>query len=101
MWGDYMFYSISEFAKRIGVSTYTLRLWEKNGKLKPHHRTQGNQRVYTDEQVNEYLGLTKNKEVTFTFGGGKLIKEPISDLTDEEIEQVIKVAEEIKSKRSK
>ena len=96
-----MYYSISEFAEKIGVSTYTLRLWEKNGKLIPHHRTQGNQRVYSDEQVQEYLGIAPTKEVLLTFGGGLLHKEPIADLTDEELDQVIKMAEQIKSERNK
>ena len=94
-----MYYSISEFAEKIGVSTYTLRLWEKNGKLIPHHRTQGNQRVYSDEQVQEYLGITPTKEVMLTFGGGILNKEPIADLTDEELDQVINIAEQIKAER--
>lgn len=93
-----MFY-FSRKKEKLGVSTYTLRLWEKNGKLIPHHRTQGNQRVYSDEQVQEYLGITPTKEVMLTFGGGILHKEPIADLTDEELDQVIKIAEQIKAER--
>ena len=93
-----MFY-FSRKKEKLGVSTYTLRLWEKNGKLIPHHRTQGNQRVYSDEQVQEYLGITPAKEVMLTFGGGILHKEPIADLTDEELDQVIKIAEQIKAER--
>lgn len=96
-----MYYSISEFAKKIGVSTYTLRLWEKNGKLIPHHRTQGNQRVYSEEQVQEYLGITSTKEVVLTFGGGLLQKEPIINLTNEELDQIIKIAEQVKAERNK
>lgn len=96
-----MYYSISEFAKKIGVSTYTLRLWEKNGKLIPHHRTQGNQRVYSEEQVQEYLGITSTKEVILTFGGGLLQKEPIINLTNEELDQIIKIAEQVKAERNK
>lgn len=96
-----MYYSISEFAKKIGVSTYTLRLWEKNGKLIPHHRTQGNQRVYSEEQVQEYLGITSTKEVILTFSGGLLQKEPIINLTNEELDQIIKIAEQVKAERNK
>ena len=96
-----MYYSISEFAKKIGVSTYTLRLWEKNGKLIPHHRTQGNQRVYSEELVQEYLGITSTKEVILTFGGGLLQKEPIINLTNEELDQIIKIAEQVKAERNK
>ena len=47
--------SISEFAEAIGVSITTLRVWDKEGKLKPHHRTKGNHRVYTSSQIREYL----------------------------------------------
>ncbi len=54
---EYM--SIGEFAKEIGVSEGTLRNWEKNGKLLPHHRTKGNQRVYSKEQAEEFLNAGK------------------------------------------
>ena len=56
-----MFYTINEFAEAIGVSASTLRLWDKNGKLKPHHRTQGKQRVYSDEQIAEYFNKEDNE----------------------------------------
>lgn len=36
-----------------------------------------------------------------TFGGGLLHKELIADLTDEELDQVIKIAEQIKAERNK
>ena len=50
------FMNIGEFAKEIGVSVPTLRNWDNSGKLKPHHRTKGNQRVYTKAQAEEFLG---------------------------------------------
>ncbi len=50
--------SISEFAEEVGVSAATLRNWEKNGRLKPHHRTAGNQRVYSREQIDIVLNMT-------------------------------------------
>ena len=31
------YYSINEFSKILGVSAQTLRNWDKNGKLHPHH----------------------------------------------------------------
>lgn len=92
-----MYYSIGKFAELIGVSTNTLRMWEKNGRLTPHHRTKGNQRVYSDKQADDYLGSNK-KEVTFSFGGGLLQDEPLHDLTNEELEQVIEAALKIKNK---
>jgi len=38
--------SISEMAERCGVSAVTLRRWDREGKLKPTVRTQGNHRRY-------------------------------------------------------
>lgn len=51
------FLSVGEFAKAIGVTIKTLRNWDKSGKLKPHHRTVGGQRVYTEEQIEEYFEM--------------------------------------------
>lgn len=57
------FLSVQKFAKQIGVSVSTVRLWDKQGLLKPHHRTKGNQRVYTDTQVEEYLSNSNQESV--------------------------------------
>jgi putative resolvase len=55
------FYSISEFAKLIYVSVQALRLWDKSGILKPHHKTPGGNRCYSDEQIEEYFKLSEQK----------------------------------------
>lgn len=52
---DECYYSIQDFALRIGVSVSTLRLWDKCGKLSPHHRTAGGHRVYSEEQAVQYI----------------------------------------------
>ena len=49
------YYTIQEFAVRIGVSVSTLRLWDKRNKLKPHHKTAGGHRVYSEEQALQYI----------------------------------------------
>ena len=54
---EYM--SIGEFAREIGVSESTLRNWDKNGKLTPHHRTKGNQRIYSRDQAEQFLAEPK------------------------------------------
>ena len=36
-----MLYSIGKFAKEIGVTTTTLRNWDKSGELKPFKITKG------------------------------------------------------------
>jgi len=47
-------YSIGEFAK-IGVSIQTLRDWDKSGKLKLAYRSKGNDRYYSQEELNKIL----------------------------------------------
>ena len=56
---EYM--SISEFAEVVGVSQSTLRNWDRSGKMCPHHRTIGGQRVYAREQADELLGPGDNR----------------------------------------
>ena len=54
------FFSIKEFANEIGVHENTLRRWDKSGKLRPHHKTEGGHRVYTDEQRDNYFKVFSN-----------------------------------------
>lgn len=49
------FLNIAEFAKKIGVPAPTLRRWDSNGWLVPHHKSPSGTRYYTEEQVNEYI----------------------------------------------
>lgn len=49
------FISITEFAKSIGVSPEALRLWDRQGILKPHHRTPSGERIYLRTQINDYF----------------------------------------------
>ena len=37
------YYSIGEFDKKLNITTQTLRNWDKEGKLKPHHVSDGKQ----------------------------------------------------------
>lgn len=50
-----VFLTIGEVADRIGVTIQILRNWDKSGQFTAHHRTRGNQRVYSEEQVEDYL----------------------------------------------
>src|SRR3972149_1935364 len=47
------FYAIQEVANILGVSTKTLRRWDQRGRFVPT-RTVGNQRRYTQEQIQEF-----------------------------------------------
>lgn len=51
--------SIAEMSKTLNVSAQTLRNWDKNGKLKPHHTTDSGYRYYSQEQLNKILGIKK------------------------------------------
>lgn len=51
------FYKLPEFAKLINRSESTLREWDRKGVLKPQCLTPGGHRMYSEEQLNEFLGL--------------------------------------------
>jgi len=51
------YYSIHEFSKILGVSAQTLRNWDNNGKLHPHHKTSSGYRYYSDEELNQVLHI--------------------------------------------
>lgn len=52
--------SITDAAAYLKVSDDTLRLWDKDGKLKPY-RTPGGHRRYTKEQLDEFMKLNNNQ----------------------------------------
>ena len=47
-------YSVTQFARRIGVSVKTLQRWDREGRLTPS-RSPTNRRVYTDEHLYQVL----------------------------------------------
>jgi predicted site-specific integrase-resolvase len=51
------YYAIGEFSELIGKTEQTLRNWDKNGTLKPHHVAESGHRYYSVEQANHFLGL--------------------------------------------
>lgn len=56
------YYSIGEFATKIGKTVQTLRNWDKNGILKLSHVTNGGTRYYSQEQLNHFLGLKSEEQ---------------------------------------
>ena len=52
--------SPKEFGERIGKSVITLQRWDNSGKLIAH-RTPTNRRFYTEDQYNDYMGISKIK----------------------------------------
>ena len=47
-----MLYPIGEFANLIGITTQTLRNWDRSNYLKPVYVSKGGRRYYSDEQLN-------------------------------------------------
>lgn len=54
------YYSINEFSKILGVSAQTLRNWDNNGKLHPHHTSSNGYRYYSHEQLNQVMNIKLN-----------------------------------------
>lgn len=54
------YYSINEFSKILGVSAQTLRNWDNNGKLHPHHTSSNGYRYYSHEQLNQVTNVKPN-----------------------------------------
>lgn len=62
------YYSIHEFSQMLGVSAQTLRNWDNNGKLHPHHTTASGYRYYSDEQLNQVMNVKpNNKRITIGY----------------------------------
>ncbi|WP_425330778.1 MerR family DNA-binding transcriptional regulator [Clostridium perfringens] len=55
------YYSINEFSKILGVSAQTLRNWDNNGRLHPHHTSSNGYRYYSHEQLNQVMNKDYKK----------------------------------------
>jgi putative resolvase len=54
-------YTISQFAKKVGVAVKTLQRWDREGRLIAR-RTLTNRRYYTDEDLARALGLDRTSK---------------------------------------
>lgn len=83
------YYSIGEFANKIGKTVQTLRNWDKNGTLKPSHVTVGGTRYYSQEQLNHFLGLkSKTKKDKKIIGYCRVSSNKQKDDLEQQIEHV-------------
>lgn len=57
---DAKYMTVTEFAGKIGVHPQTVRKWDKENILKPHHVLPSGRRLYSEEQVSDML----KKEMT-------------------------------------
>ena len=53
------YYTIHTFSKMCGLTPQTLRNWDKNGTLIPHHKTPSGYRYYSQEQLNSILNKSE------------------------------------------
>ena len=47
--------TVAEFAGKIGVHPQTIRKWDKENVLKPHHVLPSGRRLYSEDQVDNML----------------------------------------------
>ena len=47
------FFKISELARELGVSTQTIRVWERGGRIPASRRSAGGQRLYSEDAMRE------------------------------------------------
>ncbi len=59
-------YKIGDLAKLLGVTTHTLRFYEKNGLLSPSQRTEANYRVYNDNDRRTAAFIIQSRELGFS-----------------------------------
>ena len=48
-------YTIGKFAKKLGITVHTLRVWDKEDRLKPEYVSNGGHRYYSEEQLRKLL----------------------------------------------
>ena len=81
------YYSINEFSKILGVSAQTLRNWDANGKLHPHHTSTNGYRYYSHEQLNQVMNIKPNLN-RLTIGYCRVSSHKKKDDLERQIENV-------------
>lgn len=61
-------FQIGELAKRCGVTTDTLRFYEKNGLIKPAGRSESSYRLYNEENQKQVRFILKAKDLGLSLG---------------------------------
>lgn len=81
------YYSINEFSKILGVSAQTLRNWDRNGKLHPHHTSSNGYRYYSHEQLSQVMNVRPNLN-RITIGYCRVSSHKQKDDLERQIENV-------------
>lgn len=86
-------YSIGQLAKRLNCAVQTLRYYESIGLVAPPHRTEGNQRRYSDTHLNQLRFIRHARELGFSLDAIKSLLR-LSRHADEPCDQANAIAEE-------
>jgi len=82
------YYTIGQFSKLVGKSIQTLRVWDNEGKLKPHHVSEGGHRYYSDNQINQVLQIPLIKKERKIIGYCRVSSNKQKDDLKRQIENV-------------
>lgn len=80
--------TIKKATELLGVSAQTLRNWEKQNKLIPHHKTKSGYRYYTEEQVNNIILPNDFKKQRLTIGYCRVSSNKQKDDLERQIENM-------------
>ncbi|MBD1564551.1 Zn(2+)-responsive transcriptional regulator [Vibrio sp. S12_S33] len=83
-------FQIGELAKRCGVSTDTLRFYEKNALIKPAGRSESGYRLYNEENQQQVSFILKAKRVGLSL-------DEIKELLEIKLEATVHSCAEVKS----
>jgi DNA (cytosine-5)-methyltransferase 1 len=59
---EHKYLSIKETAQILGVTTLTLRNWDKKGTLTPYRNPVNNYRVYRRDQIDSFMRKIENSK---------------------------------------
>jgi len=82
------FYTIGQFSKMVGKSTQTLRLWDSENKLKPHHISDGGHRYYSEQQIYQVLKQPIKTNEKKTIGYCRVSSNKQKDDLERQVENV-------------
>lgn len=85
-------YKIGEIAKMLGISSETIRNYEKKGLIEPYKEEESNYRYYDIVQINRLLNLQKYQKYGYSL---QEIGEIIEDTTMHELEMSLENKEEL------
>ena len=59
--------TINKVSKLLGVTPQTLRNWDRDGKLKPHHVSTNGYRYYSKQDLDKFMKIPTNNRITIGY----------------------------------